>query len=254
MKDSEFIDLLNLYLDHEISATDAARLEAEVQKDPNRQKIYRQYCRMQKACKLLTADFQPEITADASGKVLAFDAAAATAAPRRSSGGFYTVGTLAAAAACVAIVFIGRSRQSGPETSTIAEAPTSAIAPVIVVDTAASARSREVPVTIVADANPVGKSGPQSLGGIGRPKLVADPLLLTGSSQADAVLAAAIEQANSQFAWMKNVQLAPIQQATSAQSLRFDAQPVTWQPDRRPLENRAAPASATEMSAFQFIK
>ena len=30
MKDSEFIELLNLYLDHEISAADAVRIEAEV--------------------------------------------------------------------------------------------------------------------------------------------------------------------------------------------------------------------------------
>ena len=34
MKDSEFIELLNLYLDHEISTADAARLEAEVQANP----------------------------------------------------------------------------------------------------------------------------------------------------------------------------------------------------------------------------
>ena len=32
MKDSEFLELLNLYLDHEISPADAARLEAEVRR------------------------------------------------------------------------------------------------------------------------------------------------------------------------------------------------------------------------------
>ena len=36
MKDNEFIELLNLYLDHEISQEDAARLEAEVQRNPAR--------------------------------------------------------------------------------------------------------------------------------------------------------------------------------------------------------------------------
>ena len=47
MKDSEFIELLNLYLDHEISVADAARLEAEVQGSPARRRVYREYCQMQ---------------------------------------------------------------------------------------------------------------------------------------------------------------------------------------------------------------
>ena len=63
MKDSEFTELLNLYLDHEISAADAARLEAEVQINPNRRRVYQEYCRMQKACKLLAHDFACESSA-----------------------------------------------------------------------------------------------------------------------------------------------------------------------------------------------
>ena len=53
MKDSEFIELLNLYLDHEISAADAARLEAEVQTHAAHRAMYQNYCRMQKACKMV---------------------------------------------------------------------------------------------------------------------------------------------------------------------------------------------------------
>ena len=60
MKDSEFIELVNLYLDHEISTADAARLEAEVQTNAARRQIYRQYCRIQKACRMAAADFQTE--------------------------------------------------------------------------------------------------------------------------------------------------------------------------------------------------
>ena len=60
MKDSEFIELLNLYLDHEITAADAARLEAEVQASPERRRVYQQYCRMQKACTMLAKDFVDE--------------------------------------------------------------------------------------------------------------------------------------------------------------------------------------------------
>lgn len=257
MNDSEFIDLLNLYLDHEISAVDAARLEAEVQRDPERQKIYRQYCRMQKACKLLTADFKPETAAASSGKVVAFSHEAATAAPRHNTGGFYTFGAVAAAAACVAIIFIGRNRQASAESSeTFAAVPTPQVAPALVADTTGSSRAEaDVPVSIVAAASPaLNTSGPQSLGTLNRATLVANPLLLTGSSQADAVLAAAIEQANSQFAWMQNVQLTPLQQPSSNHSLRFEAQSVSWRQERRTLDNRAAPSGATEMSAFQFMK
>ena len=36
MKDPEFIELLNLYVDHEITSVDAARLEAEVAQNPAR--------------------------------------------------------------------------------------------------------------------------------------------------------------------------------------------------------------------------
>ncbi len=259
MNDSEFIDLLNLYLDHEISAIDAARLEAEVQRDPERQKIYRQYCRMQKACKLLTADFKPGMAPATSGKVVAFNHQAAAAAPRHNTGGYYTVGAVAAAAACVAIIFIGRGRQASTETetATVVGAPVPQVAPAaLVAATTDSSRAEvDVPVSMVAAARPsMTLTGPQSLGRMSRTPLVADPLLLTGSSQADAVLAAAIEQANAQFAWMQNVKLAPIQQPSSSSSLRFEAQSVAWRPERRTLDHRAVPSGATEMSAFQFEK
>ena len=66
MKDQEFIELLNLYLDHEISPADAARLEAEVQSNLPRRALYNQYCRMQKACTSLGADFRAAGTASGS--------------------------------------------------------------------------------------------------------------------------------------------------------------------------------------------
>jgi len=43
MKDREFIELLNLYVDREISAEDALRLEREVATDPKRREVYDQY-------------------------------------------------------------------------------------------------------------------------------------------------------------------------------------------------------------------
>ena len=259
MKDSEFIQLLNLYLDHEISAADAARLEAEVQSNGERQKIYRQYCRMQKACKLLTTDFAPELEPPQRGnqKIVSFREQMATATPRRPRAGrFYTVGTLAAAAACVAVIFIGRNRPAPAESSPLAGVPATQVAPAVLVASTPAASplvtdSRRVNLEAANAARSV--SGPRALGVASRSTLVADPLLLTGNTQADAMLAAAIEQANTQFAWMHNVQLAPIEQPSTQNNLRFEMQPASLRPDARSIGSRTT-EPATEMAAFQFSK
>ena len=62
MNDTQFIELLNLYLDHEISPSDAARLEAEVQRNAKRYRVYREYCQMHKACALLSPAYASATT------------------------------------------------------------------------------------------------------------------------------------------------------------------------------------------------
>jgi len=260
MKDSEFIQLLNLYLDHEISAADAARLEAEVQSNGDRQKIYRQYCRMQKACKLLTSDFAPELAPQERGdrKVFSFSDPKATAAARPArAASLYTMGSIAAAAACVAIIFVGRSRQAPAESTPFAAVPTPQVAPAVLlasapVDSITVSHASKVKVD-TPSATVRSVSGPRALGVTSRSTLVADPLLLTGNTQADAMLAAAIEQANTQFAWMHNVQLTPIEQPPAQNNLRFETQPVSLRSDGRSIGIRST-QPATEISAFQFSK
>ena len=107
MKDSEFIELLNLYLDHKITAADAARLEAEVLQNPARRRVYQDYCRMQKACKILAQDFVEEAV-PANPKVVAF----ATARRAGSRTGWILGGSFAAAAACVALVFVSQKHET----------------------------------------------------------------------------------------------------------------------------------------------
>ena len=85
--------------------------------------------------------------------------------------------------------------------------------------------------------------------------LVRDPLLLTGNTQAEAVLAAAVNQANNQLAWIHSVQLAPLQERAPA-DLHFAA---TLQSEGRALGNRAVtPVKSSqpgeEMVGFQFVK
>jgi hypothetical protein len=74
MSEKKFMELLNLYLDREIDAEDALRLEAEVASNPRRRRLYDQYCRIQKACSMLTG-------APASGSVDTRDVVTAFPAP-----------------------------------------------------------------------------------------------------------------------------------------------------------------------------
>jgi len=96
MKESKFIELLNLYIDQQISPEDAALLEEEILRDLRRRKIYGQYCRMHRACAVALERHQVRNAVEP--KVVAFGA------PRRSQWGYYAVG--AAAAACVALVAV----------------------------------------------------------------------------------------------------------------------------------------------------
>jgi hypothetical protein len=252
MNDTEFIELLNLYLDHEISAPDAARLEAEVQTNPTRRRVYQQYCRMQKACKMVASDFQTEsdqLVAAAEKKVVAFNPSVAAAeARRRRVGTLYTIGTFAAVAACVAIVFVGQSRKANSSAPAAVQLQTIAqnasVAPIANPDATFVASSTAAPRGLVS----IAPRSQQML-------LVRDPLLLTGTSQAEAVRAAAVNQANNQLAWIETVQLAPLQQR-GPDDLHFAA---TLRSEGRPLGNRATVTPKTgeraeEMSAFQFQK
>lgn len=118
MKESKFIELLNLYVDHQINASDAALLEAEIQRNPERRKVYREYCQMQKACAILAESFRPQ-TQPASGQVVEFPS-------RRSrwNTATYVMGAMAAAA-CVALVVVNRG---GFAESTSGQSPTAVAA------------------------------------------------------------------------------------------------------------------------------
>lgn len=247
MKDSEFIELLNLYLDHEISAADSARLEAEIRNNLDRRRVYRQYCQMQRACKLATADFATEETVPGGGekKVVPFTPAAAVRRPRRLP---YAVGALAAAA-CVALVFVGR--QDPGSTSTGNGEP---------VATLASSGPAPSTTDVVSSA-PVPAGAPRGLvsvaGSASGTTLVANPLYLTGSTQAEAVRAAAVRQADNQLAWLEAMQLAPLPERLPVSNpLHFSERLVI---EGRALGNRGNasprhPEPGEEMVTFRFVK
>lgn len=131
MKESKFIELLNVYIDHQISPEDAALLEHEILRDPRRRKIYSQYCRMHRAC---TLAFEQSKTAGATlsppVEIVEFGSGA------RARLGYYAAGL--AAAACLAIVAVRTAVRPGVTAAarTVAPAPQ---APALASSTPASA-------------------------------------------------------------------------------------------------------------------
>ena len=246
MKESEFIELLNLYLDHEISAADAARLETEVQSNPGRRMVYQEYCRMQKACKLLVSDFKSEgVAAETATErnVVAFDPVAASAAAARRGRSNWMLATGGLAAACIALVAMNRGTNTAP----------SGNAPINPVGQVSPSPAREV--NVPADQVTVTKaSKPLELGRNAqrtRPVLVSDSLTLTGNT--NSLLIASDNEANEQFKWIGALQIAPLD--PRPENLRFDVQPATLRPDARTLHRTRTRTDGTvEMSAFRFEK
>jgi len=58
MNKEHFTELLNLYLDDEISSRDLSDLMEETRRNPERQKAFLDYCRIHKACSLLGDSFE----------------------------------------------------------------------------------------------------------------------------------------------------------------------------------------------------
>jgi len=214
MKESKFIELLNLYVDHEIDEGDAALLEAEVQRNPQRRQIYREYCQMQKACAQLTEKFRTDapVPAVEPAKVV-------EVFPRRRLAAVGYVGGFAAAA-CAAIVVLSWNRS---QRETLAPAASQLAAPVAV--TVPAART---PVSARPALQP-------AFGGLVRES--ARPLPLFASAD------------RAQFDWMNDIRL----QRVSVAQLRFDAKP-DLQPADYLLRDRRTATSQAELTAFRFQK
>jgi hypothetical protein len=216
MKESKFLELLNLYVDHQISPAEAAQLEAEVKSNPERRRVYREYCGMQKACSVLAENFR---TAAPTGdpKIVEFKSR------RFPVGAVAYVTGLVAVAAGVAVVFTLRSRPTEPETIS---AP---IAQQVV----------KAPAPAVAVATP------------SRPPLqpAFGPKFLTLRAQ-NAELAESAADQVALTEWMNSIQLSSIPGA-SVEDLRFDAH-ATLQPDIRTYRAGRTIQGKVEATAAAF--
>jgi hypothetical protein len=141
MKDNRFIELLNLYIDRQITAEETAELESEIQSSPKRQAVYRQYCQIHTATKQVYASFrassteQPSVESGRSGVIELFESRR-----RRANSSYYAAGL--AAAACLALVFMRYNQ------STHDSAPILASKPQPVVQIAAKTAPEPVAVSV----------------------------------------------------------------------------------------------------------
>ncbi len=229
MKDHRFIELLNLYIDRQITVAETAELEAEIQQNPDRQAVYRQYCQIHSATKLVYDSFranateQPGLQPARTGDIELFET-------KRGRGRFaYYAGGLAAA--CLALVFMRQNSvpiSGEPMAITKAEAG----APVLSVPAA----------TVVAPA--IKKEMEPIVG------LVSLRNTTTLTPDYSAMLAALREQDEERS--FANSRL----QSNHVQSLFDDGvfNPNRTVPaqDPRLFRSRLAPAQQAEFTAFQF--
>lgn len=135
MKDARFIELVNLYIDRQISPEEHAELELEIQSNPQRRQVYRQYCRMHRATKLVYESFRvhAEDGAAAGARQPASLARIEDRARRRRTRWIYAAGSMAAAA-CLTLVFARVNPFSGGEAAAqLTAARTTPAAPAVAV-------------------------------------------------------------------------------------------------------------------------
>lgn len=133
MKDNRFFELVNLYIDRQITAAETAELEAEMQASPRRRAIYRQYCQMHHATKSVYESFrvhagEPQANATTSRGVIAnFE----HRQRQRRYGWIHYAGALAAAA-CLTLVFVRFNASTPPAApvSPVAQSPMPKVADV----------------------------------------------------------------------------------------------------------------------------
>lgn len=127
MTEERFIEQLNLYIDRELSGDEVLEIEAAIAESPERQRIYAQYCRIERACQqaLATSGQAPKPSmaallagaAAADGEnVVSFDQAANPSRARGSGWGWGAATGLVAACAAFAVYF--GSLNSNPQTMT----------------------------------------------------------------------------------------------------------------------------------------
>ena len=227
MKDHRFIELVNLYVDRQISAAETAELEAEIQGNPRRRAVYRQYCQMHRATTLVYDSFRSQ----AQGQPAAEPAARSTIElfesrqrGRRFRWAFYASGL--AAAACLTLVFARLNTKPASQTETVAATNT---------HPAAMVATTVVPLV-----------QPDSAGAQEMIHLSTGPVSLRNVTDSDyTVLLAAMRQEEQQ----RNQ---PVRLPSLFEDGVFESRQVLPPANQRTFRSRQNPAQQAEFTAFQF--
>ena len=243
MKESKFVELLNLYIDQEINPSEAELLEEEIQRDPARRRVYLQYCRMHRASAVLFESFRSdnvpagnklaEAARAADEKVVAFP----TLSPRRTSRWVYAAG-LVAAAACVAFVFVHRPavNPTRPNDGTLLTQNAAAPAQPAKVQTAAVSPEAFAPTLVPMVRREF------------TPVLVTHTFAAAQDLPANA--AALLAGYPATLEWMQRIQLPPVQNL-SLDTLVFEIQPTLRQ-DQRTYRSSLPVQGNVEKASFEF--
>jgi hypothetical protein len=227
MKDNRFIELVNLYIDRQISAEETAELEAEIQASPQRRAVYRQYCQLHSATKQVYESFRTNAEPQAgtpAGRVVTGDFAR-----RPRSNWIHYAGGLTAAA-CLTLVFVRYNDNTSPATNDLAQTAT---APAVQVATV----TPPAPVTI----EPVAAAPVATLANL-KDNLSAEP-------DYAAMLAALRREEQRAFA---NGEIQPSRLPSLFDDGVFDARQFAPANNQRTFRGKQAPAQQAEFTAFQF--
>ncbi|MBP7142465.1 MAG: hypothetical protein KBA71_11205 [Opitutaceae bacterium] len=261
MKESRYIELLNLYVDHRLTGAEAAELEAEVQRNPERRRIYSQYCRMQKACTLIF-DAERSLAPKTAAVLSSFDVdhRGARAAPFWRWALVPAVG-LAAAIAMVAVV--GVRWISSPGVFSAAQGGNVAVAAVEGGVQAAPAAPQLAGGRSTGAAFSLANVS-QAESAVNMPQSFHDYGVQTGSRpsfksflvSATTVLARTSGKEVSgapplDWTWLNDVKL-PAISPLSDDATAFDAKPMLAQPETRVYRSRQPLQGNVEMISFQF--
>jgi hypothetical protein len=231
MKDHRFIELVNLYIDRQITDAETTELEAEMQAHPRRRTIYRQYCQMHRATTLVYESFQHHASSQ-QPEIVAGKATIARLESRPQNHGIrwaYYAGGLAAA--CLALVLL---RLNFPRTADAGLAATSQRSS----PSAAGVASLPPVSTVRREADAA------------RPGLVSLPNSNLAVEQDYTAMLAALRQEEQRTA--ATGQLQPGRLPSLFDDGVFEFQQVSPANSQRVFRGRQTSAQPAEFTAFQF--
>ncbi len=230
MKDHRFIELVNLYIDRQITAAETAELEGEIQSNPHRRAEYKQYCQMHRASTLVYESFRaqaPEqrvVPPSAQGSIAQFE----TGRRHRRFRWSYYAGGLAAAA-CLGLVFGRLNSKPDAEINLLAK--------------------NDLPASIVARPEVRVVSSPERA--LAEPQVGLVSLRNNTTAEPDyATLLAALRQ-EEQRTFADN-QIRSGRLTSLFEDGVFDSQQVMPAKSQRTFRGKQTPAQQAEFTAFQF--